>query len=430
MATTSRPSCCIIGAGAAGLAAAQVLVDRGWDVTIKEARAKVGGRCSTVILGGTPVDLGAEFSHGRTVVLDLAEQIGIAARPSYTWDESAADSVQVCYAAAGRFLSPDSPAMRAMHDFVDRAISGVEGDVSMETALQRQGADPTLIGLIDGSEAVEYATNLEHLGLCEWRRRELFFDEYTCSTDYSMQGKYGTLMEALATRVVAAGARLELSTPVRSVRGGSEEALVDGVRFDVAIVTVPLGVLKAGDLLLDGVHSDFRRAVDRISFGPATKLIMVVIPRSDGSQRLPAMLVMADGFARQIWTRAEPDGRVVVSAFFAGPRDAAATDTMSCDAIAKRVCDDLAALCGLDMCLVDAVLVRWGADPWSRGAYSSPTVGMESAWRQLEDTGCPTVRYAGEAAHQRGSTVDSAFESGRAAAAAADARRNHSQNAA
>ncbi|HEV2378988.1 MAG TPA: FAD-dependent oxidoreductase [Terriglobia bacterium] len=57
----------IIGAGVAGLAAAHALVAAGVKTQIIEARDRIGGRIWTVRSGNpaAPVELGAEFIHGR-----------------------------------------------------------------------------------------------------------------------------------------------------------------------------------------------------------------------------------------------------------------------------------------------------------------------------------------------------------------------------
>ncbi len=55
----------IIGAGIAGLAAARDLVDAGEQVTILEARDRLGGRIYTDrVFSPIPVELGAELIHG------------------------------------------------------------------------------------------------------------------------------------------------------------------------------------------------------------------------------------------------------------------------------------------------------------------------------------------------------------------------------
>lgn len=55
----------IIGAGMAGLAAARDLIDANENVTILEARDRIGGRVHTDrSFAGLPVEFGAEFIHG------------------------------------------------------------------------------------------------------------------------------------------------------------------------------------------------------------------------------------------------------------------------------------------------------------------------------------------------------------------------------
>src|ERR1700753_2953964 len=68
----------VIGAGMAGLAAARALAERGVQVTVLEARERVGGRVLTRHADGATVELGAEFVHGRAPELwALIEEAGV-----------------------------------------------------------------------------------------------------------------------------------------------------------------------------------------------------------------------------------------------------------------------------------------------------------------------------------------------------------------
>src|SRR5688572_14906787 len=72
----------VIGAGAAGLAAAAALARAGRPVLVLEARSRVGGRCWTRRMAGldVPVELGAEFLHGEAkATRSLLRKAGIAA---------------------------------------------------------------------------------------------------------------------------------------------------------------------------------------------------------------------------------------------------------------------------------------------------------------------------------------------------------------
>jgi phytoene dehydrogenase-like protein len=57
----------VIGAGIAGLAAAAELAASGLQITVLEARDRIGGRILTLHPDGadTPIELGAEFVHGH-----------------------------------------------------------------------------------------------------------------------------------------------------------------------------------------------------------------------------------------------------------------------------------------------------------------------------------------------------------------------------
>lgn len=72
----------IFGAGAAGLAAARELARAGRRALVLEARERIGGRVWSLAVPGlaVPVELGAEFIHGRpAATLDLLRAAGLAA---------------------------------------------------------------------------------------------------------------------------------------------------------------------------------------------------------------------------------------------------------------------------------------------------------------------------------------------------------------
>ncbi|MGB0120938.1 MAG: FAD-dependent oxidoreductase, partial [Solirubrobacterales bacterium] len=69
----------VIGAGLAGLVAADELLRAGWDVEVLEARDRVGGRTWSTRLGSATIEMGAEFIlPGNTEARKLASDLGIA----------------------------------------------------------------------------------------------------------------------------------------------------------------------------------------------------------------------------------------------------------------------------------------------------------------------------------------------------------------
>lgn len=69
----------VVGAGISGLGAARHLVDKGHEVSVLEARDRIGGRIWTgQQWSGTSLDLGASWIHGvdGNPIADLAKKAG------------------------------------------------------------------------------------------------------------------------------------------------------------------------------------------------------------------------------------------------------------------------------------------------------------------------------------------------------------------
>src|SRR5688500_17210734 len=237
-----KPACdvVVIGAGAAGLAAADALARAGRSVVLLEARERIGGRVWTRRMPGlaTPVELGAEFVHGDAAVTRrLLRKAGM--------DSVASGRVQR-YAAGGRLRPVDSfrQAQLAMkHPCVLR-----ERDMSFDEFLQRQRLPLVTKSfarlMVQGFDAADPARASARAIAEEWGGGQM-----QGSQPRPREG-YGPLLDWLAGRVVAHGARLKMQSVVREVRWrrGRVTVLGDALRLTAraAIVTLPLGVLQSG----------------------------------------------------------------------------------------------------------------------------------------------------------------------------------------
>ncbi|XP_050297420.1 spermine oxidase-like isoform X2 [Anthonomus grandis grandis] len=75
-----QPKIIVIGAGAAGIAAATKLISKGFtEVTVLEAENRIGGRIYSPHLGGNVVDLGAQWVHGEkgNIVYQMVKDLNL-----------------------------------------------------------------------------------------------------------------------------------------------------------------------------------------------------------------------------------------------------------------------------------------------------------------------------------------------------------------
>jgi polyamine oxidase len=253
----------IVGAGAAGLAAAAAL-DGLASVVVLEAQERIGGRVHTNrSLGGVPVELGAAWIHraNGNVVKDLAEQFGCRTftsenkRLTVHSDDGApvdASTVERVYSTLTK---------RIMPEFLQRRPSlSARGssDVDMGSLMARlpsvaqvpNGAQRCVLDFLLFRDVVQDHT----AELWETSAGRYDTDHYGgTGRDEVLPGGYDCIMRGLAGVATAAGAdvRTGPSGEVRRLEwghGGVVVTLADGraERADRAIVTLPLGVLKAG----------------------------------------------------------------------------------------------------------------------------------------------------------------------------------------
>ena len=222
----------IIGAGISGLSAAHRLGLEGRQVTVIEARGRIGGRIWTGHQLGSPLDLGASWIHGATdnPLTALADSLDLA-RVRTRYDD-------VVRGAGGRKVR-----WSKAPDWVEEVV-----EVQHEA-----GADLSEINVSAYSEdAADYG-----------------------GPEVIFPGGYSAIFEALDGDY-----DLHLNTHVSGVtlvEGGVQLTATDGetATFDGVIVTVPLGVLKAGAVqFTPALPAAKQAAIERLGMGTLDKLYL------------------------------------------------------------------------------------------------------------------------------------------------------------
>jgi monoamine oxidase len=398
----------IVGAGAAGIAAARHLREAGGlSLIVLEARERVGGRVHTIAPAGFPLDRGAEWLHSadRNPLVQLAGQQGFTIcrrRPDWTTrlrrsgesEEAEADWLRTREAYRRALI-------RAAADGPDRPLSSVLEPGGRWNALLDatsswgNGAELDRVGIQDN---VRY----EDSGL-NWRLRE----------------GYGRLFESLAR-----GLPIAYGAAVSRIMHGGKRLRLDTARGIVtaacAIVTVSTAMLAEERLAFDPPLFDKLAAAAGLPLGLADKLFLSLSgtwPGIGDNVHLVGSTWRRETASYQI----RPFGRPVISCFFGG-RWAAALEAAGEAGMAAFAADELARLFGADIRrrIAPLAATAWRRDPWARGSYSYALPGHAGDRAVLAAPVEDRLFFAGEACSPNFfSTAHGAYLSGLAAAAAA-----------
>jgi len=384
----------VIGAGIAGLAAANALTHAGVDCVVLEARDRPGGRFHTVDVAGWPVDMGGSWIHfpvGNPLTT-LADQLGIERRSGdpiselvafdcaegrRLTDSEWADSLAMQYEefpAAHGALTEQLGAQASMADAIDSFLSGRD-----LTGAARRLARQALRAVIEAEAA----------DACGEQSLQWMWNELEYGGEY-----FGDLPEGGYARIIAAlahGVDVRLGEAVRDVilqPGGVRVDTESGaVEASHAVVTVPLGVLKQGRPRFDPrLPADRLAAMGRLGFGLFEKVALAFdrpFWRDAGAGHL--VLFPPDEDEPAVWA-------LGLDALGGGPILLA----MVFHSSARRVLDGSGASWLLDLLrralgpgIPEPTVVAassWGNDPWACGAYSHIRPGGAAADADLLGT--------------------------------------------
>jgi len=445
MSRRQRPSSevLVVGAGAAGIAAARMLHEQGVNVAVIEARNRIGGRVWTLHPADAPlpIELGAEFIHGRAPGLDqlLADasltQLDIGGRRFHAGRKQLRpfDDFWERLDRVMRRLDSSVQPDRSFHDFLARRPGGRR--LASDRALARRyvegfhGADPRLISASVMAESGSPGNDIQ-----ERRLRRVV-------------GGYDRVLAWLAAPIRG---RIRLSSVVTSIqweRGAVSMAIRSRTRGRLrrinartAIITIPLGVLQApvgsnGAIQFIPELREKRDALMKLAAGSALRVVLQFrnsfwtsdqFAKRRHADDLHAMsfLHSADDDFSTVWTAYPVTAPLLVA--WSGGRRARELSSLTRGAIIERAVDALARQMGtarrrLHRELKTAWTHDWENDPYSRGAYSYQVVGGSTAPSALARPLEGTLFFAGEATDTSGATgtVHGAIASGRRAASQA-----------
>lgn len=413
----------ILGAGAAGLLAARELARAGRQVTILEARDRVGGRVHTLTPPGftAPIETGAEFMHGEVFITkELLREAGI------TW----VGTEGTTYVLKNNEIEPDGAFFGELPPLL-RKLDELQQDLPLAEFLEREFAGPEHASL--RTIATQFA---EGYDAADPRRASAFAlrDEWASGgADDSPRpvGGYGPLLTQLASQAQDAGATLLLDAAVTEIcwqPGRVEVYTTDGRCFEARqlLCTVPLGVWQRpagqpGYLAFTPDLPEHRAAAQALGNGPVIKFLLE-FDEPIWQPRLPELEFLLSDAPVPTWWSQLPNERPLLTGWLGGPAAARQQGTSDAELLALAIASIASALqltaAEVQQHLRGSYVGNWPAEPFSYGAYSYPTVGAPAHRAALAAPVANTLFFAGEAlvGGTVAGTVEAALASGQAAA--------------
>ncbi len=438
----------VIGAGVAGLAAAEALGKRAVGVTVLEARDRVGGRICSDRSHGAPVDMGASWIHGEkgNPLTAICRANSIRTMPSDFEDRLLVDRDGSPIPLAE--MEPWEEIIAAAEEIAEESEEDIPFESAMRTALKGRELSPReeriYENILAGVEC-EFGGSADRLSAWYLNADEGFDGE-----DLVFPDGYAAVPDALAR-----GLDIRLSEPVESVACSANAAVVETSKgrheADAVIVTLPLGILKRGNVTFaPNLPAKKLEAIDRLGIGVLNKVAVkfpeVFWPKETeffeylagrrpygpvtgatcATCHEPPALRPSSGFAEFV-NMVPVNGAPVLMALTGGPFGHR-LDSWPDEKIRTEVIRTIEAMFGGSIPEPSGMVVsRWHADPWAGGAYSHIPVGSSpDDYRELAKP-CHggVLHFAGEATNQAyPGTVHGALLSGQRAAKDVLARLN------
>jgi monoamine oxidase len=400
----------IVGAGAAGIAAARRIAAANRRFALLEAGSGIGGRCVTdAKIFGVPFDLGAHWIHNPDVnpLSKLAPKAGLDLYPAPRGQTVRVGPRNARDAELENFLSLLVRSHRAIAD-AGRAKTDVAAAALPHDLGDWQGTIEFILGPYGCGKDLKAVSAMDLARATE-----------RAAAAFCRQG-YGALLARLA-----ADLPVRLATPARRIewdRNGVDVETPKGMlRARTVIVTVSTNVLASDKIEFKPELS--KRQLDaaaKLSLGSFDHIALDMPGNPLDLQRDDVVFEQAAG-ARTAALLANVSGTNLHLIEVAGDfgRELAAKGRA---AMIDFASDWLAALFGSDVksAIKRSHATRWNDEPWVLGATSAAAPGNADARKILMEPVGGRIWFAGEAVHDtEWGTVAGAWESGTRAAEAA-----------
>ena len=359
----------VIGAGISGLTAANVLRNRGGEVTVLEAKNHVGGRIQTDWNLGAPFELGAGWIHGPSAenpVRSLADKVDST---FFITDDEAIE----IYDVTGDEMDEDESdeIEEIWYEVLEEMDADSEGSILkiLNEYDDEIWENPNVRWIFSAYTEFEYGGSINDISAGLIHEMSGYSGD-----DVIITSGYDKIIKILAQHL-----DIRINSPVRSVSYGySDHVTVEtkGETFtsDYVICSVPLGVLKNDSITFSpNLPPYMKTSINKVGFGTVTKLAIKFTSQFWDSDVQYYGTVNENTGRWPLWLNYKTFSDENILMGFCFGDYALTADRMSDQELLNDALEVINNIWEDDVTDVQAILrTSWLKDPFSLGAYSFP----------------------------------------------------------
>ncbi|XP_052491068.1 probable polyamine oxidase 4 [Gossypium raimondii] len=386
------PCVIVIGGGVSGLAAARTLTDASFKVILLESRERLGGRIHTDFSFGCPVDMGASWLHGvcnENPLAPLISSLGLKLYrtsgdnsvlydhdlESYTlFDMDGRKVPQEIVVEVGdvfKRILKETEKVRDEHKKDMSVLKAISIVLDRNPELRQEGLAYEVMQWYICRMEAWFAADTDMISLKCWDQEQVLLGGH----GLMVQG-YDPIIKELAKDI-----DVRLNHRVSKISRGCDKVVVkveNGLSFiaDAAIVTVPLGVLKANLIQFEPKLPEWKvAAISDIGVGNENKIALLFDRVFWPNVELLGIVARTSYSCGYFLNLHKATGHPIL-VYMAAGRFADDLEKFSDEYAVKFVMSQLKKMFPDATEPVQYLVSHWGTDPNSLGCYSYDPVGM------------------------------------------------------